>query len=170
MKILFCIGTRPEIIKCWPVYKAAKANSFKVKVFYTNQNYEQCLSSLIFKDFKYEEEDLVVFNNCGLDQMFKRLERLTANFKPNCILVQGDTWSALYGAILAVNKKIKLGHIEAGLRSYDPSMIEEKNRIMIDNLSDYLFTPTEIAFKTLRFLHFKGKVFLTGNTIADLVK
>jgi UDP-N-acetylglucosamine 2-epimerase (non-hydrolysing) len=170
-RILFCLGTRPEIIKIWPVYLAAKNAGHEVRVFYTNQNFANCLSSLIFADFQYDPKDLIYDKRLGeLDSVLASFNKVLDKFDPDCVLVEGDTWSALSGAIYAKAKRIKVGHIEAGLRSFDKQMVEEKVRIMIDNFSDYLFAPTDIAFKNLKLLKLSGKVYKTGNTIYDLLK
>jgi UDP-N-acetylglucosamine 2-epimerase (non-hydrolysing) len=98
------------------------------------------------------------------------VEKVLIKEKPNVILVEGDTNTVLAGAISASKLHIKIGHVEAGLRSYDRQMPEEINRILTDHCSDYLFAPTEKA-KTI--LLGEGipvaKIYVTGNTVVDAV-
>ena len=152
MKVLFVFGTRPEIIKCYPVYQELKLKKHEVCLYYTNQNFDPTLSDLIFKEYPY---DLLDYTR---DQK-----------KIDYVLVQGDTWSVLEGALIAGKLKVKLGHIEAGIRSYDQRMIEEHIRIMVDGYSDFHFVPTEIAKNNIR-AELGVKSYLVGNTIYDLMK
>jgi UDP-N-acetylglucosamine 2-epimerase len=84
------------------------------------------------------------------------------------MIVYGDTNSSLAGALAATETKTKLIHIEAGLRSFDMRMPEERNRIKIDRLADYLFCPTTLSREYLRFEGIKENVFVTGNLIVDV--
>lgn len=102
--------------------------------------------------------------------MVRGISDILKKEKPDVVLVQGDTTSVLAGSLAANKLGIKVGHIEAGLRSRDLSMIEEINRIIVDHISDYLFVPTKDAFKNLIEEHCdKEKIHLTGNTIVDAV-
>ena len=148
MEVLLYFGTRPEIIKMYPVYKALKDRGHIPYVYYTQQHYSPELSKLIFKDFKYDKKDFIKNPRYDVD----------------ACLVQGDTWSALKGAMYAVKNNIYLGHIEAGIRSGDDRMVEEHIRIAIDEVSDYLFAPTVKAVENLK--GYKN-VYLTGNTVYD---
>jgi UDP-N-acetylglucosamine 2-epimerase (non-hydrolysing) len=98
------------------------------------------------------------------------IEKVLLIEKPDIILVEGDTNTVLAGALAAVKLGVKVGHVEAGLRSYDKRMPEEVNRVLTDHCSDYLFAPTE---KSKRALLAEGiceeKIFVTGNTIVDAV-
>ena len=98
------------------------------------------------------------------------MEKVLLTENPDIVLVEGDTNSVLAGALAAAKLHIKVGHVEAGLRSYDRSMPEEINRILTDHCSDYLFAPTN---KAKAILLGEGipeeKIFVTGNTIVDAV-
>ena len=170
MKLLFCIGTRPEIIKIYSTYKEAVRRGHKVKVFYTNQNYADCLSNLIFEGFNYDKKHIITSKAGNLDGLLKELDNTMMGFKPDYVLVQGDTWSSLYGAIKAKALGFKLAHIEAGLRSYDLKMVEERVRTIVDNIADVLFVPTSSAYVYLRGLGLSGEILDVGNTIFDLLK
>lgn len=168
MKLFFVIGTRPEIIKMYPVYKEAIKRSHKVKVFFTKQNYDKFLSTLIFKDFDYDEKDLIFYHTSFLNGLVKTICKEIKEFKADCVLVQGDTWSTLYGAVAAMGCRVKLGHVEAGIRSFDQKMIEEKIRIVVDNIADFLFVPTMTAYENI-YKEIDGRPYLTGNTVYDLL-
>ena len=102
--------------------------------------------------------------------MLTGIEKVLMDEKPDAILVQGDTNTVLAGTLAAVKLGIKVGHVEAGLRSYDRRMPEEINRVLADHSSDYLFAPTEKQKKIL--LHEgipESRIFVTGNTIVDAV-
>jgi UDP-N-acetylglucosamine 2-epimerase (non-hydrolysing) len=104
-------------------------------------------------------------------KMLQGIEEILQKENPDVVLVQGDTNTVLAGAIAASKLEIKVGHIEAGLRSYDRHMPEETNRVLADHCSDYLFAPTGRSQTIL--LH-EGidakKIFLVGNTVVDAVK
>jgi len=103
-------------------------------------------------------------------KMLIGIEKVLVEKKPNIVLVEGDTNTVLAGALAAAKLGIKVGHVEAGLRSYDRGMPEEVNRVLADHCSDLLFAPTE---KSKAILLDEGipeeKVFVTGNTVVDAV-
>lgn len=102
--------------------------------------------------------------------MLVGIEKILRKELPDVVLVEGDTNTVLAGALATVKLGIKVGHVEAGLRSYDRRMPEEINRVLVDHCSDYLFAPTE---KSKQILIDEGiqadKIFMTGNTIVDAV-
>ena len=102
--------------------------------------------------------------------MLTGIEKILLKEKPDIVLVEGDTNSVLAGALAAAKLGIKVGHVEAGLRSYDRTMPEEINRVLTDHLSDYLFAPTPKAKKILLGEGIdEKKIFVTGNTIVDAI-
>jgi UDP-N-acetylglucosamine 2-epimerase (non-hydrolysing) len=103
-------------------------------------------------------------------KMLIGIEKVLLNEKPDVVLVEGDTNTVLAGALAACKLGVKVGHVEAGLRSYDRRMPEEINRTLADHCSDFLFAPTE---KSKQILLHEGiaeeKIFVTGNTVVDAV-
>ncbi len=101
-------------------------------------------------------------------KMLAGIEEILITDRPDIVLVQGDTNTVLAGALAASKLQIKIGHVEAGLRSFDRTMPEETNRIIADHTSDYLFAPTETSKKHLLNEGIpQEKIFVTGNTVVD---
>ncbi|MEM3703881.1 MAG: UDP-N-acetylglucosamine 2-epimerase [Candidatus Bathyarchaeia archaeon] len=97
------------------------------------------------------------------------IERLLKKASPSLILVEGDTNGVLATALAAVKQGIPVGHVEAGLRSFDLRMPEEHNRRLTDHVSAYLFAPTKVAENNLKTERVWGEIYVTGNTVIDAV-
>lgn len=175
MKIAVVLGTRPEIIKMSPVIRALEERKSDYFIIHTGQHYSYYMDKVFFTQLNIPTAryNLEVGSGSHGEQTAKILtavEKVYFKEKPNVVLVQGDTNTVLAGALAASKMHIKVGHVEAGLRSYDRQMPEEINRILTDHCSDYLFAPTE---KSRAILLGEGissdKVFLTGNTIVDAI-
>ena len=174
-KIAIIIGTRPEIIKMSPVIRECKKHSSDYFVLHTGQHYSYNLGKVFFQELELPEPkyNLNVGSGSHAEETGKMLigiEKILLKEEPDLILVEGDTNTVLAGALAASKLSIKVGHVEAGLRSYDRDMPEEINRILVDHVSDYLFVPTEKAKENLlrEGIH-ENKIFVTGNTIVDAV-
>jgi UDP-N-acetylglucosamine 2-epimerase (non-hydrolysing) len=132
------------------------------------------MSDIFFSDFELPKPDIHLGVGSGsscfqLGEIIKRLENKLIHKQIDLVLVYGDTNSTLAGAICANKCNIRLGHIEAGLRSYDPSMPEEYNRILTDHLSNYLFAPTRNAVNNLKKEKIRGKVYYTGDLSVEII-
>jgi len=175
MRIAIIIGTRPEIIKMSPVIKGCEELGLDYFVLHTGQHYSYNLDKVFFEELELPgaRYNLDVGSNSHGKQTGKMLigiEKVLQEELPSLTLVEGDTNTVLAGALAAAKQHIKLGHVEAGLRSGDRNMPEEINRIVADHVSDYLFTPTEKAKgNLLREGIEEDKIFVTGNTIVDAV-
>ncbi len=177
MKIAVVVGTRPEIIKMSPVIRELEKRGAEHYVLHTGQHYSYNMDKLFFEDLELPQPDYKLdigenYHTQGAQtgEMIKAMEKIFTDDRPDAVLVEGDTNTVLAGAISASKLHIKVGHVEAGLRSWDRSMPEELNRIMTDHISDYLFAPTEPSRDNLlREGIEEEKIFVTGNTIVDAV-
>lgn len=173
-KILIIAGTRPEAIKLIPVYKEfRKVRAWSTLLISTGQH-EQMLQS-VFGFFKVTP-DLnlqIMTKNQKLEQLtatlLEKCASLFDQLQPDLIVVQGDTTTAMAAALAGYYKKIKIAHIEAGLRSFDihAPFPEEANRRLISVLADFNFAPTHLAARTIRNERVQGKTFVVGNTVID---
>ena len=175
MKIAVILGTRPEIIKLAPVIKELERRNAEFFTLHTGQHYSYDLDRVLFEQLKLPQAkyNLEVGSGSHAEQTGKALigvEKVLREETPDVILVEGDTNSVLAGALAATKLHIGVGHVEAGLRSYDRQMPEEINRTLTDHCSDYLFAPTENAKAILLGEGIpQDRIFVTGNTIVDAV-
>ena len=173
MRILIVIGTRPEIIKFAPLIRLLSNLESNFKIVHTNQHYDKNMNELFFEELEIPKPDFNLHYNHNEYQMGGLIKSFDDFFTKNffeIVLVLGDTNSTLAAALSAKNNGITLGHVEAGLRSHQIYMNEELNRIVVDHISDFLFTPTAYSQKNLlREGISPDKIFVTGNTIVDAV-
>ena len=173
--ITIILGTRPEIIKFSSILHSLQEQKIPFSIIHTNQHYDTELDSIFFDELKLPKPDYRINSEYTtsaqqIGTMIIKLEEILLKTKTDMILVQGDTNSAQAGAIVASKLKIKLGHVEAGLRSYDDRMPEEFNRIVCDHLSTINFAPTKIQEQILLKEGIESKkIFVVGNTIKDVV-
>ena len=174
-RIAFVLGTRPEIIKLAPVVRVCEATDVPYTIVHTGQHYSETLDSVFFDQLELPDPDYNLGVGSGshgaqTGEMLIRLERILEAISPDIVLVQGDTNSVLAGAIAASKMDTELGHVEAGLRSFDRRMPEETNRVVADHVSQYLFAPTEQSRRQLLEEGIHGsRITVTGNTVVDAV-
>lgn len=178
MKVLFVFGTRPEGIKMAPIIKEIqKRNKFECYTCVTGQHREMLDQVLEIFDIE-PDYDLNIFKKGQsltdvTTKTLEGLEEILDELKPDILLVQGDTTTVFAAALAAFYKKIKIGHVEAGLRSgnlYSPYP-EEANRKLTGVISNYHFAPTESNRKNLIEEGYDEKnIFITGNTVIDALK
>lgn len=175
LKVAIILGTRPEIIKMSSVIRECQDKKLDFFILHTNQHYAESLDKIFFQELKLPQPkyNLRIGSGTHAEETGKMLigiEKILVKEKPSIILVEGDTNTVLAGALSAVKLHIKVGHIEAGLRSYFSEMPEEINRILTDHCSDFLFAPTKKAKEILLSEGIpQKKIFITGNTIVDAV-
>ncbi|WNZ29544.1 MAG: UDP-N-acetylglucosamine 2-epimerase (non-hydrolyzing) [Candidatus Bathyarchaeota archaeon] len=174
MNITIVVGTRPETIKMAPVIRELKKQNIPFTFIHSGQHYDYNMSLQFIKELNLPNPDYTFkLNNCNpasqIGEMMTKLEETLQINKSTLILIQGDTNTMLATALTGVKLGTKIGHIEAGLRSYDWRMPEEHNRRMVDHISDHLFAPTETAKQNLTKEQVYGKIHVTGNTIIDAI-
>ncbi len=154
-KVTCVVGARPNFMKVAPVVLALKARGLNVRLVHSGQHYDERMSAVFFDDLGMPRPDafLQVGSANHAVQTARVLERFDADceaFQPELVLVAGDVNSTLACALVAAKRGIAVGHIEAGLRSRDWGMPEEINRILTDNCSDLLLTPSPDGDANLR--------------------
>lgn len=172
MTAAIVLGTRPELVKMAPVLEALEGLGDDTVLVHTGQHYDEALSGDFFRDLKIRKPDHYLDVGSGSHavqtaECMRKLEEAFDESRPDVVLVQGDTNTVLAGAITSVKMGIRVGHVEAGLRSNDRRMPEEYNRRVADHVSHLLFAPTGKARDILRAEKVWGKVFVTGNTAID---
>ena len=173
MKVVSIVGNRPQFVKAAPLSRALRARVDEVLV-HSGQHYDPELADLFFDELGVPRPDhaLEVGSGTPIAQtalMLQRLEPLLVAEAPDMVLVYGDTTTTLAGALAAAKLGLRLGHVEAGLRSFDMTMPEEQNRVVADHLSDLLLCPTDVAVANLaregitRGVHQVGDVMLDAS-------
>jgi UDP-N-acetylglucosamine 2-epimerase (non-hydrolysing) len=174
-RVVVVVGTRPEAIKMAPVVRALQACATLEPVLVsTGQHRELMDEVLVSLELKPDHELAVMTHaqspNEVLARVVERLHGLLVAQPPTCLLVQGDTTTVLGASLAAYHLKIPVGHVEAGLRTYDHDnpFPEEANRQLVDRISRYCFAPTEVAREQLLAERIDPAcVLVTGNTVVD---
>lgn len=175
MRVCVILGTRPEIVKFSPIIREFEDENLDYFILHTGQHYSYNMDKIFLKqlDLPNVKYNLDVGSGTHGQQTGKMLigiEKILQKEKPDIALVEGDTNTVLAGALAAVKLGIKVGHVEAGLRSYDRNMPEEINRTIADHCSDFLFAPTTNSESILLGEGIpRRRIFVTGNTIVDAV-
>ncbi|MCW4046501.1 MAG: UDP-N-acetylglucosamine 2-epimerase (non-hydrolyzing) [Candidatus Bathyarchaeota archaeon] len=167
-------GTRPEIIKMAPVIRALKKRKVPMAFVHCGQHYDYNMSQQFIEDLELPPPDYtfkIKAYSAGVQtaRIMMNMDELLKKTAPSLVLVEGDTNSVLAAALAANKRGVPVGHVEAGLRSFDLRMPEEHNRRLTDHLSECLFAPTALAEANLKKENVWGKIFVTGNTIIDAV-
>jgi UDP-N-acetylglucosamine 2-epimerase (non-hydrolysing) len=177
MRILAVFGTRPEAIKMAPVVLAARAAGLETVVCVTAQHREMLDQMLeVFSISPDHDLNIMQQDQSPLTVAARVLDALTpivAHVRPDWLLVQGDTTTALTAALVAYHERIRLGHVEAGLRTHDKHrpFPEEMNRRLIGPVADLNFAPTARAAANLRAEGIPDScIVVTGNTVVDALE
>lgn len=175
--IKIIVGTRPEIIKMSPVIHECIERDITFEIIHSGQHYSDNMDKIFFNQLNipypiYNANIGQVNSSSGLDQINKISSGIGQYISSDdIVLVQGDTNTVAGATKCALNKGAIIGHIEAGLRSFDITMPEELNRIFVDHSSDFLFAPTVTSCNNLRNDNIGyDNIFLTGNTIVDTIQ
>ncbi len=173
MHILHVVGARPNFMKAAPVLRAVGQKGAQQTLVHTGQHYDVNMSDVFFRELQIPEpdENLAVGSGSHAQQtaeIMTRFEAVVLKHRPDIVLVYGDVNSTVAAALVCAKLLIPVGHVEAGLRSFDRTMPEEINRVVTDQLSDVLFTPSADGDANL---HREGiaaeKVHLVGNVMID---
>ena len=178
MKVVTVFGTRPEAIKMAPVVKELEGRDEVDSIVCVTSQHRSMLDQVL-ECFKIKPDyDLNIMRpgqtlSYITSEVLERIEEVLKKEKPDLVLVHGDTTTAMAASLASFYQQIKVGHVEAGLRTYDKAspFPEEINRQIIDRIADYLFAPTEVSKKNLEHGLNKGqKIIVTGNTAIDALK
>ncbi|WP_407556132.1 non-hydrolyzing UDP-N-acetylglucosamine 2-epimerase [Winogradskyella sp. 4-2091] len=174
--ILIVVGTRPNYIKVTQFKKVAEQqfkSQFNIKIVHTGQHFDKSMADVFFQQLDIWPDYFLNISqatpNTQMAEIMLRLEKvITEEFEPDVMLVPGDVNSTLAAALTAQKLGITLGHIESGLRSYDRSMPEEVNRILVDEISDLYFVTEQSGIDNLLKEGKSGsKIHFVGNTMID---
>jgi UDP-N-acetylglucosamine 2-epimerase (non-hydrolysing) len=174
MRILHVVGARPNFVKAAPVMRALEAwPDARQTLVHTGQHYDSNLSDIFFSQLNMPAPDVNLEVGSGSHaaqtaEVMKRFETVVLERKPDVVLVYGDVNSTVAATLVCSKLLIRVGHVEAGLRSFDRTMPEEINRIVTDQLADLLFTPAEDSDVNLQR---EGvaveKIYRVGNVMID---
>jgi UDP-N-acetylglucosamine 2-epimerase (non-hydrolysing) len=174
MHILHVVGARPNFMKAAPVmYALRERPNVAQTLVHTGQHYDHNMSEVFFEQLAIPAPDVNLEVGSGTHaqqtaEVMRRFEPVVVEKKPDLVLVYGDVNSTLAAAMVCSKIEIPVGHVEAGLRSFDRSMPEEINRVVTDQLADWLFTPSEDGDRNL---HNEGmraeKIYRVGNVMID---
>lgn len=174
LKYMIVLGIRPDIINYQPIVNELDKRRCNYTIVHTGQHYSYFFDGLFFKQLKFPKPDYHLKVGSGtqaqqLGTLIQRFEKVLLKERPDLVFSFSDANPAL-SAIVASKMGIKIAHLEAGMRSYDWRMPEEKNRRLVDSISDYLFTPTSITKQNLlREGHPPHKIFQVGKPIYDVL-
>jgi UDP-N-acetylglucosamine 2-epimerase (non-hydrolysing) len=174
MTIAIVTGTRPEIIKMFPIMKIFDSRLIDYTYIHTGQHYDNELFLKFIEEFGVRKPDYHISMKepnpiLQISIILSEVGAIIKKLNSSLVLIEGDTNSVLASALAALKSTIPIAHVESGLRSNDWRVVEEHNRRMVDHVSDILFSPTEISSKNLRDEHVHGEVHTVGNTVIDAI-
>ena len=175
MKVMTIFGTRPEMIKLWSTFRRLDEAGFEHVMVHTGQNYTKELKEFFYEDLELRPPDYEL----GIDvsryslevaDVVVKCDELFEREAPDALIILGDTHSGL-SVLPAANRGIKIFHMEAGLRAWDKRMPEQRNRILIDHISDYLLPFNQYHRENLirEGIH-PSKIFVTGNPTFEVMR
>jgi UDP-GlcNAc3NAcA epimerase len=174
VNVVSIVGNRPQFIKAAPVARALDGLCDHVLV-HTGQHYDDDLSQVFFEELGLRSADRRIESGSGTHaeqtaRMLLGLEPVLEEGLPDAVLVYGDTNSTLAGALVAAKLQVPIGHVEAGLRSFDRRMPEELNRMVVDLLADLRFCPSDTAVANLAAEGITAGVHMVGDVMVDVAQ
>ncbi|UCB53507.1 MAG: UDP-N-acetylglucosamine 2-epimerase (non-hydrolyzing) [Candidatus Zixiibacteriota bacterium] len=174
-KIILVTGARPNFMKIAPLFfeLLKHPSEFSPMIVLTGQHYDRSMSGVFLDDLKLPSPDVNLKVGSGshaaqTGRILMSFERVLLQHRPDLVVVVGDVNSTLACALAAVKLKVRVAHVEAGLRSFDRDMPEEINRVVTDSVSDLLFTTCEGGGQNLRREgHSEEKIYFVGNPMID---
>jgi UDP-GlcNAc3NAcA epimerase len=168
LRVLSVVGNRPQFIKSAPLSVALRARAVDEVVVHTGQHYDRELSQVFFDELGLPDPHHALgLRTSDAEAMRPAIAGIVRAERPDWVLVYGDTNSTLAGAVAAAEAAVPLAHVEAGLRSGDLSMPEERNRIEVDRLAQLLLTPDERSSRILADEGVSGRREVVGDVMAD---
>ena len=174
MNIFHIVGARPNFMKVAPVLNALRGRgNVRQTLIHTGQHYDVNMSDVFFQQLGIPTPDVNLAVGSGTHakqtaEIMIRLEPVVVECQPDIVLVYGDVNSTVATVLVCAKLGVQVGHVEAGLRSFDRTMPEEINRLVTDQLADLLFTPSEDGDENLRREGIApGRIFRVGNVMID---
>ena len=174
MRLVSVVGARPQFVKLAPIAKAATAAGVDHVIVHTGQHYDPMLSDVFFQDLGIPAPDSHLGVGSGTHgaqtgQMLAALDDVFAQWRPDWVLVYGDTNSTIAATLSAVKMHLPVAHLEAGLRSFNRRMPEEHNRVLADHAADLLLAPTRVAVDHLAAEGLASRTVLVGDVMTDVL-
>ena len=171
MKVFSVVGNRPQFVKAAPTSVALRERGIDEIVLHTGQHYDRELSQIFFEELGLEDPRYALaLHSADPAEMQAAIAGPLREQEPDWVLVYGDTNSTLAGALAASAAGVPIAHVEAGLRSGDLSMPEERNRIAVDRIAQLLFTPDERSRDQLASEGVPGRAEVVGDVMADATR
>ncbi|HLB91608.1 MAG TPA: UDP-N-acetylglucosamine 2-epimerase (non-hydrolyzing) [Terriglobales bacterium] len=174
LRVLHIVGARPNFMKVAPVMNALRAREHVVQTLvHTGQHYDANMSDIFFEQLGIPAPDVNLAVGSGTHarqtaDIMTRFEPVLLDVQPDIVLVYGDVNSTVAAALVCAKLAVRVGHVEAGLRSFDRTMPEEINRVVTDRLADLLFTPSEDGDINLQREGISDeRIFRVGNVMID---
>ncbi|HEX3291497.1 MAG TPA: UDP-N-acetylglucosamine 2-epimerase (non-hydrolyzing) [Gaiella sp.] len=168
MRVLTVVGNRPQFVKSAPLSEALRAAGIDEVVVHTGQHWDDELSQVFFEELGLPEPAYRLdLRTADVEALTPPVREVVEAERPDAVVVLGDTNSTLAGARAAARAGIRVAHVEAGLRSGDLSMPEERARIAVDRLAALLFCPDDRSAETLAAEGVSGRVLVVGDVMAD---
>jgi UDP-GlcNAc3NAcA epimerase len=172
VKILTVVGNRPQFVKAAAVSGPLRARHEELLV-HTGQHHDDSLSAVFFRELGLARPDCELgiagdSNTSQLARMLAALEPLLTRERPDAVLVYGDTNSTLAGALAAAEADVPVVHVEAGMRSFDRAMPEERNRVLADHVSTLLLCASHTAAENLNAESIAGRIEVVGDVMVDI--
>lgn len=173
VRVLSVVGARPQFVKLAPISQAMRGRAEHI-VVHTGQHYDELMSDVFFRDLGIDAPDVNLAIGSGkhgeqTGAMLAQLEPVIEQYKPDWVLVYGDTNSTLAAAVAAIKIHVPVAHLEAGLRSFNRRMPEEHNRVLTDHAADLLLAPTQVAMDHLANEGLSEKSVLVGDVMTDVL-